>query len=963
MKKALYFIVVTFLFLASCGQKYKYETVFGDPLNSRIYTLENGLKVYMTVYKEEPSIQTMIAVKVGGKNDPAETTGLAHYFEHLMFKGTQQFGTQDYEAEKPLLDQIETEFEIYRNTTDSLQRLAIYKRIDSLSFEASKYAIPNEYDKLMSAIGSTGTNAYTGEDMTVYIETIPSNQIENWIKVQSDRFVNPVIRGFHTELETVYEEKNMSLTRDSRKIYETLLSTLFPNHPYGTQTVLGTQEHLKNPSIVNIKKYFDTYYVANNMAICMSGDFDPDETIKVIDRYMKTLPKGDLPKLNFQPEPEITAPVTKTVLGNDAESVAIGFRIPGANSPDADVLGVLDYLLYNGQAGLIDLNLVQKQLTLSANCGAYLMSDYSAFIFQGRPKQGQTLDEVKNLLLEQVELLKKGAFDDDLVQAIIANFRLSMIYRLQSNYGRANMFVDSFINDIPWEVACKQLERQAKLTSKDIVDYANKYFADNYVVIYKEQGNDPNEKRMTKPDITPIMVNRDAQSQYLTDVINTTVKPIEPVFIDYNKDLTVKNWRQDIPLLYTPNTENNISEIYYRFDMGSNNDKMLGTAFNYLSYLGTSKYTPEQIQMEFYKLACSFNVSSGSDYVYVSMGGLADNMEKALALLEELLTDPQVNEAAFANLVNDIKKNRVDAKLNQQTIFNYLRNYAVWGAKSPMTNVPSSAELDRLKPEDLIARIKDLNSFPHKILYYGPLNEQEITTLLNKYHNTQTLKPYPPAAVFTQQPTDQNKVLFTHYNAQQLYLSMTTKGVPYDKSLYVPSSIYNMYFSGSMNAIVFQEMRESRGLAYTASASYSQPSKPEYNHTFSTFIATQNDKMDEAFTAFLSIINDMPESEKAFELAKDQLINNIRKQRIRRSSILFDYIGAQDFGWDYDKRKDLFEQAQTWTLNDVKQFQQQYVKNKNYTYSALGDENNLDRNIVSKYGTLQKLTLDEIFGY
>lgn len=143
-----------------------------------------------------------------GKNDPAETTGLAHYFEHLMFKGTNSYGTQNYEAEKPLLDQIEQQFEIYRKTTDEIQRKAIYHTIDSLSYEASKYAIPNEYDKLMAAIGASGTNAYTAYDQTVYVEDIPSNQIENWAKIQVDRFENNVIRGFHTELEAVYEEKN-----------------------------------------------------------------------------------------------------------------------------------------------------------------------------------------------------------------------------------------------------------------------------------------------------------------------------------------------------------------------------------------------------------------------------------------------------------------------------------------------------------------------------------------------------------------------------------------------------------------------------------------------------------------------------------------------------------------------------------------------------------------------------------
>ena len=270
------------MLLASCSQ-YKYETVAGDPLGTKIYTLDNGLKVYMSVNKETPRIQTYIAVKVGGKNDPSETTGLAHYFEHLMFKGSQQFGTSDYAAEKPLLDEIEALFEVYRNTTDEAERAAIYHKIDSVSYAASDYFIPNEYDKLMSLIGAEGTNAYTSTDMTVYVEDIPSNQVENWARIEADRFMNPVIRGFHTELETVYEEKNMSLTKDFRKALEAMDATIFPDHPYGTQTVLGTQEHLKNPSITNIKNYHKTYYVPNNMAICLSGDFDPDEMETIIE--------------------------------------------------------------------------------------------------------------------------------------------------------------------------------------------------------------------------------------------------------------------------------------------------------------------------------------------------------------------------------------------------------------------------------------------------------------------------------------------------------------------------------------------------------------------------------------------------------------------------------------------------------------------------------------------------------
>ena len=250
-------VFLTVLVVACSDQSaYKYKYVQGDPMKTRIYTLHNGLKVYLTVNPEEPKIQANIAVKVGGKNDPAETTGLAHYFEHLMFKGTDKFGTQNYEQEKPMLDEIERLFEVYRKTTGEAERAALYHKIDSISYEASRLAIPNEYDKLMAAIGSDESNAYTGEDMTVYVENIPSNEVDNWAKIQAERFENAVIRGFHTELEAVYEEKNMSLTQDGNKALERLMAALFPHHPYGTQTVLGSQEHLKNPSITNIKNYY-----------------------------------------------------------------------------------------------------------------------------------------------------------------------------------------------------------------------------------------------------------------------------------------------------------------------------------------------------------------------------------------------------------------------------------------------------------------------------------------------------------------------------------------------------------------------------------------------------------------------------------------------------------------------------------------------------------------------------------
>lgn len=961
-------LFLSIIVIAACASqgKYAYETAPNDPLKARIYTLDNGLKVYMTVNKETPRIQTYIAVRVGGKNDPAENTGLAHYFEHLMFKGTEQFGTQNYTTEKMLLDQIEGQFEVYRKTTDEAERKAIYSIIDSLSYEASKLSIPNEYDKLMSAIGANGTNAYTGFDMTVYTEDIPSNQIENWAKIQADRFKNNVIRGFHTELETVYEEKNMSLTRDPRKIYESMLSSLFPHHPYGNQTVLGTQEHLKNPSITRIKEYYKTWYVPNNMAICLSGDFNPDQMIALLDQYFGDMqPNPNLPKLPETKEEPITAPITRTVLGPDAESVAIGWRFPGIATRDYETLTILSRILYNGKAGLIDLDLNQQQKVIGGAAYTSGMADYSFLMAQARPKAGQTLEQVKDLILAEVEKLKAGDFDEKMLQSTINNFKLTQMRQLEYNSARADMFVDAFINGIDWKDGVASLDRMSKITKEEVVAFANKYLKENYAVIYKEQGKDPNEKKIDKPSITPIVMNRDTASAFLREIQNTEVVPIEPVFVDYNKDLAQAKTGNNIPVLYKQNEVNDVFQLIYLFDMGNNNDKALGTAFQYMKYLGTSTMTPEQLNSEFYNLACSFNVSPGSERTYVTLTGLNENLPKAMELFEALLSDAQVNQETYTNMVADIIKSRNDAKLNQMQNFSRLVNYATWGAKSPTTNILSADELKNMNPQTLVDRIYQQNSYKHRILYYGPSSQKELIALLDKQHKTpQELKEIPVGEEFTKQQTTSTKIFISPYDAKQIYMAQRSdRGEKFDPAIEPTRAMYNEYFGGGMNSIVFQEMRESRGLAYSAWAGITSPSYLKYSYEVISQIATQNDKMMDAINTFNDIINNMPQSEAAFKLAKEGTIARLRTERVVKSSVLWSYIYAQDLGQSVDSRIKLYNDVQNMTLQHVVDFQKTWIKDRVYTYCILGDEKELDMKSLEKIGPVQKLTQEEIFGY
>ncbi|MGE0076300.1 MAG: M16 family metallopeptidase [Bacteroidales bacterium] len=957
----LLFLIPSILF----AQDYKYESVPGDPLNARIYTLSNGLKVYMSVVKDEPRIQTFIAVRVGSKNDPKETTGLAHYFEHMMFKGTPEFGTMDWEKEKVLISKIESLFEVYRVEIDSTKRAAVYHQIDSISYEASKLAIPNEYDKLMAAIGSTGTNAGTSNDYTVYIENIPNNQLENWALIESKRFNQNVLRLFHTELETVYEEKNMSLTNDSRKASELMLKGLFPNHPYGQQTTLGEAEHLKNPSMKNIREFFAQYYVPNNMAVVMAGDFNPDEAIKVIDKYFSILKPVELPEFKFKPEQPITSPISLEVTGLEAENVSIGFRFNGANSADADILELISSILFNRKAGLIDLNINKKQLTLG--CGAYnrALVDYSMFQLMGRNKKGQTLDEVKDLLLQQIDLLKKGDFPDWMLEAAINNYKLSIMHMMESGRDRASLMYSSYLNRVNWADEVASISRLEKITKDQIVKFANEKFGNNYVVVYKRQGKPEDIAKVNKPAITPVHINRDEESDFFKQIKSSTVNPIDPVFVDYKKDVTKFNLKKEVEVLYSKNNENGTFQLVYYYPFGNLSDPTLRLATKYIQLLGTSKLSADQISQEFYKLATTFNIYVYDEETYITLSGLSENADKSVALMESILNDAKPDNDALQSYIANEIKGRNDSKKNQKTVFAGLVSYATYGAQNPFNYVLSEDQLKALTPEKLIQTVKMLNTYPHTILYYGTANEKDLKKQLLANHTLpKVFNAAPVNKKFVELETPSDRVTFANYDAKQSYLQTISKSVPYTFDLYPIVKLYNDYFGGGMNAIVFQEMREKRGLAYSAKARFSIPSWPDRVFMNTSYIATQNDKVIDAFNAFNELFNQMPEAEIGFNLAKESAISDIRTNRVEKMDLLWNYIEAQHMGWTTDVRKVLFEKLPSYTLDDVKKFQEKYVKDKTKTYVILGREGDLDfEKLKQLYGPVTKLTLEDIFGY
>lgn len=963
--------IVTMAFLAGgslvAQKSYNYKTFKNDPLGVREYTLDNGLKVFMSVYKDAPKVQTYIAVRAGSKNDPAETTGLAHYLEHMMFKGTQNLGTTDWEKEKVLIQQIEDLFEAYRLFDDQATRTAIYHKIDSLSYEASKIAVANEYDKAMSAIGSTGTNAFTSNDYTMYVENIPNNQLETWCEIEADRFQNLVLRLFHTELETIYEEKNMSLTKDSRKANEAMFSALFPHHPYGTQTTLGEQAHLKNPSMRNIRNFVAQYYVPNNICISLAGDFDPDEAIRIIDKYWGNMKPVNVPELQYVKEQPITSVITKTVTGLEAENTIRAYRLDsGIGSRDAMLADLLEQVLNNGRCGLIDINVNQQQRCMGAYAGTYALNDYCAFMFGGQPIEGQSLADVQKLFDEQIALVKQGKFDDWMLQAAINNIKLNIMKRAESNNSRASQMAYAYVQHQDWQEVCNEVDELAKITKGDIVAFANRLFKENnYVVVNKLKGEPEPILKVTKPAITPIEVGRDNESLFLKEIKARQVSPIEPSFVNFSTDLQKGKAANGAEVLYVQNTENKTFNLIYRFDFGSRAGelgKQFDLAADMLEYLGTSTHTAEQLQQEFYKLACNYSVNIGPESINVTVNGLSENMDQAVALTNEIITDCQPNEQALQMLVSRILKSRDNMKHNQQRCFSALANYGIYGEDSPTKDQLTEAQLKALTCKQLTDLMHTLFNYKHRVLYYGPESLKSIVAVDNHKMNRKA----PANKKITPKAVNSNVVYFLDYNANQTYMREYFRGDKFNTKNTAVLNIFNEYFGGSMNAIVFQEMREKRSLAYSAQSYYSTPGDKDGYFTNNAIIATQNDKLIDAINAFNGLFDEMPVAEANFTLAKEAMINSLRTQRITKMGIINQYLHYEKMGFDLKKKtraQILFEQYPNVNMSDVVNFNHKYIKGQKKVYMCLGKEAEMDFKALGKYGKVKKLTLEEVFGY
>jgi predicted Zn-dependent peptidase len=943
---------------------YVYTYFEGDPTKSRKYTLKNGLTVIMSVNIDKPRIYTCIAVKAGSNNDPKKNTGLAHYLEHMLFKGTDRFGTSNYEKEKIYLDQIDNLYAKYNKAKDEKTRAKIYQQIDSVSAIAAEYSIANEYDKMLLNIGAQGTNAFTSFEETVYINDIPASQIDTWLEIEAERFRNPVLRLFHTELEAVYEEKNISLDNDREKVTEALYADLFRNHNYGLQTTIGKIEHLKNPSLVKIREYYYQNYVPNNMAIILSGYFDPEETLAKIEKNFGYMVPKELKKLKFSPEKSRDTIIPIEVFGEQSEFVSIGYRLPGIQAADNYKSVLLKEILDNSVAGLIDLNINKKLLVQKAWASLEQNKDNNVLVISGIPKKNQTLEEVKNILLAQIDSLKMGKFDGKLIAAAGFNQQVNNDVAFADITNTAFYLLNSFTREIPFRKQLLEPIQMMKTSKKELEIYAMLQLKKNYSIVYKRQGKDTSSAKILKPNINPVSLNNDKMSRFAKNIIDNEIPEEKPVFIDFDKDIIKDSISSNCKILYTPNKKNRLFTLNYVFEFGRYADQKLPIAFELLKLSGTENQSSSSIAKEFYNLACTFDVSVENEQMYMQLIGPDSTFERALSTLDYLISNLKAEDKVLDELVSNILKQREDSKFNKNAIKRALFNYVCFGEENPSTIQISNKELAKLRAKDMEEQIHEIFAFDHKVLYYGPRDIKTIKALILKHHTIpEKVKTSPANRIFNPIQYTEPQVYFTNFEMVQAEINWHSQGTIYNPNNEALIGVFNEYYGSGMASVFFQTIRESKALAYSTFANYIKPTNLNTNGRFVAYVGTQADKLDSAIISVNSLINDMPISDALFENAKKSKISLIASERILNGDILFYYLDSKRLNNNYDIRKDIYIKTKQLNLSEMQTFQYEEIKSKKQAISIVGSKDKIDIEKLNKYGKVKVLTQKEIFNY
>lgn len=933
-----------------------------NPLSVKEYILSNGLTVWLNEDKSQPKVIGSIIVKAGAKESP--NTGLAHYFEHIMFKGTEKIGTTNYEQEKVWLDAISEKYDELAGSTDAEKRLEIQKEINDLSIKAAEFVIPNEFNKLISQYGGTGLNAGTSYDYTMYFNTFTPQYMQQWCEINSERLINPVFRMFQSELETVYEEKNMFVNMLGSQAAEKIIEQFFKPHPY-QYPIIGSTENLKNPRLSEMAEFFNTYYVAGNMGLVLSGHFDAEEILPLLEATFGKVKPGSVKKETV----EMPAPINGKV--DFSAKIPIPFvranallwRGVPSNHPDEVALSLaMSFLSNENKTGLLDKLTIDGKLMMAVALPLSL-NDAGAIALIAIPNiPFQTYGSAQKLLFGALDKIKNGEVSDEMFQSLKLEQQRKYLLELESLDKRNQKMIEVFAKGINWSEYLKQTEKIKSITKQDVIDVANKYFSNNYFDVKKKTGKYPNAK-ISKPPFKPIeSVNKEQESAYSKWLETLDKMEFTPRYLDFEGDghaLSLGN-NSLVQLYHTHNDINNVFKLTMTFEIGNRQLPTLTPLVSYLNYLGTNTYTVDEFNQALQQLGSTLSFEAHANSFSISTEGFDNAFEETFKLICHFLYNLKPDKSKLKKLTKEKKLEDKAIRKSPDELSKAIAEKVKFGEASDYMTRLSIKELKQVSADEFIVDLKKVLSTEASFHYSGTLTQEQVSKIITQNFRVNEVllnsnNPNYKDGITYSKP----KVFFFNdpkatQSIVQAYILGPIQNSNNEKNL---SKLFNSYFGSGMGSLMFQEIREFRSLAYRASSSVENPPIKLNNKAIriNLFLSTQADKTTEALEAVESLLADMPLSEERLKQAKESLINqaqsaypNFRQKTERIASY-------RKIGYNEDPNKLVVEDVSKMKLQDLEDFYQKNIQGKTVVYIVVGNKKKIDMAQLENFGKIEEL--------
>lgn len=931
-----------------------------DPIKVKCYTLENGLQVFLTENHDSPNVFGAVAVKAGGKTDPSYATGMAHYLEHMLFKGTTTLGTTDFEKEKWHLDSINVLYEELAKTKDETKRKSIQKKINEVSVRAAQYAIPNEMDRMLSEIGGEDVNAFTSLEMTVYHNSFPASQMERWLDIYAHRFQNPVFRLFQSELETVYEEKNIGMDDPMESLFEKFMENFYKVHPYGQQTIIGTTEHLKNPSLKTMYEYFEKYYVPNNMALVISGDFDSETTIKWIEEKFGKWKTKRIDKFTDYKEKDFNGKEKVRVRYTPVKVGALGYRSPANTNLDYLAVEVISNMLSNGNGGFVD-ELADQGKIMAAGLYYEPMNDYGHAVLYFIPKIiGQSLKKAEKLVYAQIQKIQNGDFTEEYLQAVKNNIVMDWERMKEYNEDRALEIATAFASNKDWGAYLVERNSLNNITREQIVQAAKKYFGENCLSMHSKMGFSKKDK-LPKPDFQPVKPKEGVHSSFYDEWKNIPQEEKATRFVDFNKDITEKEIAPGVKLSVSHNPFNSIFSLNMKFGTGKFYDKNLKILPYYLN-IADSYVSSSEFKRELYALGCTVNFSVNDYQFSISLDGLEENLEPALNKVYQFISKLKTDDAKIKKIVSDLNAEQKLNNRSPQWKAQVLNAFVNFKENSFYLTELSVSEISKIKASAVIQSMKEAMTYQVKLTFTGEksINETE-QTILSGFKFESGLKK-PQERVFRKRnlPAENTIYILNDKKARQSQVNFFIDGKPFELSQLPVVYTFNKYFGGDMSSLVFQEIRELRSLAYSTFGTYQTAYLPGNNNHFNAYVGCQADKTNDAIEAMFDLIHKMPEKNDRMDGIRSSMVEEAKASRPGFRNLANVIEAWKERGFTKDANQTLMEEYEKMTFDKILDFYKNEIQNKTTVITIVGDKSKFDLKELKKYGNIVEVKQEQL---